>query len=299
MKAVFIGSVSSSREALQAMLDVHFPVAYVFSLDESASANVSGYYPIHSLAQEHGVAYRKFKKINEQGNVDIIKGLAPDYIFVVGLSQLVKKEIIDAAKEGVVGFHPTPLPKMRGRAAVVWQMLLGVHETKCTAFFIDEGTDAGDILGQEAYTIEEADYAADVCGKIDRAAYRLFRRVLKGLMDGTVEPRRQEEGDATYLLKRGPEDGMVDWDQPACDIHRLVRAVSRPYPGAFGMYDGRHKIIIWRAEVRNNKKYIGLNGQIAAITDEYIDVVCKDGLLRITEFENVDSARLLAGHKMR
>ena len=70
-------------------------------------------------------------------------------------SQLIDKEIIDAAKIGAIGFHPTPLPKFRGRAALVWQVLLGVKDTKCSLFFIDEGMDSGDIIGQEEYTIED------------------------------------------------------------------------------------------------------------------------------------------------
>jgi len=41
----------------------------------------------------------------EQLSMEVILELDPDYIFVIGFSQLVKKEIIDAAKVGVVGFH--------------------------------------------------------------------------------------------------------------------------------------------------------------------------------------------------
>lgn len=299
MKSVLIGSVGSSKQMLEAMLEVGFPISCVFSLDEEVSGNVSGYQPMHRIAEKNGIKYKKFKKINDQENVDLIKEIEPDYIFVIGLSQLVKKEIIDTAKIGVVGFHPTALPKMRGRAANVWQVLLGIHEAKVSLFFIDEGTDSGDILGQEPYLIEDTDYAEDVGRKIDEAAGRLSRRVLRQMMDGTLRPIKQNEEEATYLLRRSPEDGLIDWNDSIDNIHRLIRGVSRPYPGAFGLYDGKHKFIIWRADVYENSKYIGMNGQIAEITDGHIDVVCKDGLLRITEFENVDGVKLFVGHKLR
>ena len=299
MRSVLIGSVGSSKEMLEAMIEVGFPITCVFSLDESASDNVSGYQPIHELAAKNGIRYKKFKKINDFENVELIQEIAPDYIFVIGLSQLVKKEIIDSAKIGVVGFHPTALPKMRGRAANVWQVLLGVHETKVSLFFIDEGVDSGDILGQETYVIEDTDYAVDVGKKIDEAASRLSRRVLKQIMDGTIMPIKQNEKEATYLLKRSPEDGIIDWNLPIKDIHTLIRAVSHPFPGAFGMYDGTHKIVIWRADMLENKKYIGMNGQIANITKDYMDIVCKDGLLRVTDYENIDSVKMFAGHKLR
>lgn len=298
MKSVLIGSVGSSKEMLRAMLEVKFPVDCIFSLDENSSYNVSGYQPIHDIAAKNGIRYKKFTKINDSENVEIIKEIQPDYIFVIGLSQLVKKEIIGIAKMGVIGFHPTPLPKMRGRAANVWQVLLGVHETKCSLFFIDEGIDSGDILGQETYFIEDTDYAEDVSRKIDEAAGKLFRKVLMDMMNGTLQPQKQNEEEATYLLRREPEDGQIDWYQPIKMIHTLIRAVSKPYPGAFGKYDGKHQVIIWRAEICENKKYIGIPGQIAEITNTYMDIVCKDGLLRVTEYKNVDAIKMFVGHKL-
>lgn len=299
MKSILIGSVGSSKEMLESMINLHFPVTHVFSVDEQYSESISGYEPIHEIADANGIPYTKIRKINDAENVQLINDIAPDFIFVIGFSQLVKREIIDAAKVGVIGFHPTPLPKMRGRAAVVWQILLGVHETKCSLFFIDQGVDSGDILGQQGYTIEETDYACDVVKKINEASHILFQRVLKELMDGTYKTVKQNEEEATYLLKRGPEDGQIEWSRPVADIHKLVRAVSKPYPGAYGMYDGKHQIIIWRAEICENTKYIGMNGQIAELSDDEILVVCKDGLLRVTEFENVDNVKMFTGHKLK
>ena len=299
MKSVLIGSVGSSKEMLEAMIETRFPITHVFSIDEKYSKNISGYEPIHRIAEINGISFTKIKKINEKENVKLIHDIAPDFIFVIGFSQLVKQEIIDSAKIGVIGFHPTPLPLMRGRAANVWQVLLGVHETKCTLFFINEGMDSGDILGQQDYYIEDTDYACDVRRKIDEAAKLLFHRVLQEIMNGTYKTEKQDETKATYLLKRGPEDGKIDWEQSIFNIHRLIRAVSKPYPGAFGMYDGIHQVIIWHAEICENKKYIGLNGQIAEVGKNELLIVCKDGLLRVTEFENIDNVKLIVGHKLR
>lgn len=298
MKNIVIGSVGSSRVLLEEMVKIGFPVDMVFSLDEKFSKNVSGYDPIHEVAAANEIPYTKFKKISDPENIEIIKKIEPDYIFVVGLSQLVPQEMIELAKKGVVGFHPTPLPKYRGRAALVWQILLGVHHTKCTLFMIDEGMDSGDILGQEDYIIEDTDYAIDVREKLLVAISKLSNKVLRQIMDGSINPIKQNEEEATYLLMRRPEDGKIDWSKSIRDVHALVRAVSHPYPGAFGMYDGEHQIIIWRAEVLDNKKYIGIPGQIAEINSDCIVVVCPDGLLKITDYENVDGVTLRVGHKL-
>ena len=157
MKIVFIGSVSSSEVVLKELINEKLDIKMVFALDESVSENVSGYRPIDVIAEKNNIPFTKFTKINDEKNIQIIKEIAPDYIFVIGLSQLVSQQIISTAKNGVIGFHPTPLPKFRGRAAMVWQVLLGIHETKCSMFFIDAGTDTGDVIAQEPYQIDDTD----------------------------------------------------------------------------------------------------------------------------------------------
>ena len=212
-------------------------VIRVFSLDESISENVSGYYPIHKTA-EYGISFRKFTKINDDNIVLEIKEIMPDYIFVVGLSQMISKEILNAAVEGVIGLHPAPLPKYRGRAAMVWQMLLKEKISAVSLFFIDEGMDSGDIIIQEPFEIGEYDYAEDLDKKGLIALEKAIKKLAGMILEGNVPRYTQDESKASYLLKRTPEDGEIDWNQSIYDIQLLIRAVSRPYPGAFS-YKGK------------------------------------------------------------
>ncbi len=299
MKTILIGSVGSSKITLEEMINTKFPIDTVFSLDEKYSQNVSGYYPLHELAKKYDIPFIKFKSINDIENINIIKEINPDHIFVIGLSQLINKEIINAAKIGAIGFHPTPLPKYRGRAAIVWQILLGVRETKCTLFFIDEGIDSGDIIGQESYIIEESDYASDVGEKCGVALRLLLKRTLPKIKNNLIKPIKQKEDEATYLLKRTPEDGEINWSESAEKIQRLIRAVSRPYPGAFSNYKGTNKVIFWKADYYKNYKYIGIPGQIANIGKDFIDIVCIDGLLHVYDYENIDNVKLSIGNKFK
>ena len=73
MKSILIGSVGSSKAMLETMVEVGFPVTFVFSLDEESARDVSGYQPIHKIAAEHGIPYRKFQRINDKEHVEFIK----------------------------------------------------------------------------------------------------------------------------------------------------------------------------------------------------------------------------------
>lgn len=299
MRNILIGSVESSRIVLEELIASGSPPEMVFSLDEHCAENVSGYYPIHKIAADHNIPYKKFEKISDPEHLAQIAQIQADYIFVVGLSQLVGRPILDAARKGVVGLHPAPLPKFRGRAAMVWQMLLGVRESAITLFLINEGTDSGPILGQEPFQIGENDYAVDMERSCLESLRRLCRRVIPQMQNDTLRPIEQDESEATYLLKRIPEDGMIDWNLPIKEIHRLIRAVSHPYPGAFSHYDGKQLVTIWRAEIEENTKYIGIPGQIAELEKDRFAVVCKDGLLRVTEYTSEDPLKMYVGHKFR
>jgi methionyl-tRNA formyltransferase len=283
---------------LEEAILANMQISMVFSLDEKYSAGVSGYYPIHKTANENAIEFVKFRKINDEKTIKRLKAISPDYIFVVGLSQLVGRDVLKCALKGVIGLHPTALPNFRGRAPMVWQILLGVRESKITMFLMNQGVDAGDIIGQEPYIINDTDYAEDLDRKGLIALRSLAKRVLNQIKTDTIKPVRQNEAEATYLLMRTPEDGQIDWSLPCEKIQCLVRAVSRPFPGAFSYYEGV-KVVFWRADYLENTKYIGMPGQIAEISNDKIDVLCNDGMLRVYEYEIGGGIKLKPGHKFR
>ena len=71
------------------------------------------------------------------------------------------------------------------------------------------------------------------------------------------------------------------------------------YCEAFSEYEDKGKMIIWRAEFIPTDKYFGFNGQIIEINEEYIDILCKGGKLRVTEYELSDDFKMLVGHKLK
>ena len=81
---------------------------------------------------------------------------------------------------------------------------------------------------------------------------------LKQLLSGSVEKISQNHSLATFTCRRLPGDNIVDWKLPTIDIYNLIRAVSKPYPGAY-TYLAENKLILWEAQLLNEvKNYVGI-----------------------------------------
>jgi methionyl-tRNA formyltransferase len=204
--------------------------------------------------------------------------------FIVGLSQMVKKDLLSIPRMGCVGFHPTRLPEARGRAPVAWMTLEG-RSGAATFFMLNEAADAGPILVQEPFPVTEADYSADVTRKLEAAMDAALDRWLPRLKRGEWQPVPQDDNQATFYGKRAPEDGIIHWDRPAKEIHALIRAASDPYPGAFTFAGGR-KLVVWRAEGEKDLPYRGVTGRIVHrdAAKGWL-VQTGDGLLWLTKVE--------------
>ncbi|HWR22314.1 MAG TPA: methionyl-tRNA formyltransferase [Feifaniaceae bacterium] len=282
IKTVFIGSVLLSKAALEALLDLGVSIDLVCALSEEASGTVSDYFPLHELAARRGIPCVTFRKIAEIQ--DRVAAAAPDFLFAIGISQIIPSGLLSAVRRRAIGFHPTALPRYRGRAPIPWMILLGERTPSISLFQMDEGMDSGDILHQEPYIIEDTDYASDVYRKVCIALAEGIKRSVPALYSGSAVFRKQEEEAATYLLVRRPEDGRIDWRQDGKRIHTLIRAAAPPYPGAFAYYKGE-KIVITRAELLKNDTFIGQDGQIAKVQGDVAYVLAGGGyLMALTEY---------------
>lgn len=274
MKTAFIGSVELSFVALRKMIELGYKPDMVFSLDERVSKKVSDYYPLHLLAEREGIAYKKYCKV-----IDIQRWLNEveyDYLFVIGLSQMLPKSMLSMIKRYSIGFHPTSLPKYRGRAPIPWMILLGEQEANVTLFKMDEGVDSGDIIIQEPYCLRVDDYAHDVYIKVEKSLEIALEKSLPLIYSNNISFVPQDENKATYLLKRRPCDGKINWaNMNGKQIYDLIRAASFPYPGAFSVY-GECIVRFDRANLLKNDSFFGQAGQVAKISNGKMLVLTRD-----------------------
>lgn len=292
MRTVLVGAVASTERALRAMLDAGFAPAAVMTLPLERAGRHSDFVDLRPLASAGGVPLIEAADVNDQEVLARLSGVAPDYAFVIGWSQLCRREFLAVARRGSVGFHPAPLPRNRGRAVIPWTILQGVSETGSTLFWMDEGMDSGDVLGQERFPVAPDETAASLYARHLDALERLLRDALPRLAVGDEPRTAQDHSRATWCARRTPEDGLIDWRAPAREVWTLIRASGRPYPGAFCFSRGR-RLVVWEAALAGAGPYWGLAGQVQRIDGRGALVQCGDRehvLLREVQVQGNDPA---------
>ena len=169
----------------------------------------------------------------------IIAETRPDFIFSFYYRSLIPTDVLKLARHASLNMHGSLLPRLRGRAPVNWAILKGLRETGVTLHHMVARADAGDIVDQQAVPILDDDDARIVMNKITVAAEMVLVRNLAALTAGTAPRHPQDLSQGEYCGRRTPEDGRIDWSQPASVIHDLVRAVAPPFPGAFTDIQGK------------------------------------------------------------
>ncbi len=296
MRSVWVSFDVIGRRCLESCADVGTDVAAIVTLPGPVDPLRSGQCNFDDIAAAVGAGLIKTTDVNQPDTIEAIRRAAPDAIFVVGWSQLVREELIAVAPLGVFGMHPTLLPRHRGRAAIPWAILSGLATTGVTLFEIDGPTaDSGPIVGQVAVPIAPDETATTLYEKVSDAHVELVREYVPQLAAGNAPRVAQDPLRASVWSKRAPADGIIDWETRAPYLYHWVRAQTRPYPGAF-TYLGDEKVIVWRA------KPIGLEAPAAAGTIIDSDaggpvVACGEGALLLEEIETA-AERLPVGARL-
>jgi len=199
---------------------------------------------VRALAQARGIEVATPADANEAAFVERLRSIAPDFLFSFYYRKMLSPAVLATAKRGAFNMHGSLLPKYRGRAPVNWAVLKGERQTGATLHEMVAKPDAGRIVGQQAVSIGENDLAVEVFARVTAAAETVLKRELPKLLDGTAVLTPQDLSQGSYYGGRKPDDGRIDWNQPARAIHDLVRAVAPPYPGAFTQLRGKRLALL-------------------------------------------------------
>lgn len=282
MKILFIGCVKSSFHFLKAVYEQTSAeiVGVVTKVESNYNAD---HVSLHPFCEENNIDWIDYKDSDQL--LYWIKEKNPDIIYCFGWSYLLPREVYEFPKLGAVGYHPTLLPKNRGRHPIIWTIALGLKETGSTFFYLSDLPDSGDILSQEKLSLEENETANTLYEKLLKIGKQQVIKLTNELIEGTLSPTIQDTNKATYWRKRGKLDGKIDWRMSSSSILNLINALSKPYVGSYFDYDNT-EIKVWKAEkVESNNMKNSIPGEIIDVGDNFFIVKTADQLLKVIDYE--------------
>lgn len=237
---------------------------------------------VAAFARERGIEAITPLDPNIPEVVARVAAARPDFLFSFYYRQMLKAALLAIPPRGAYNMHGSLLPKYRGRVPVNWAIIHGETETGATLHAMTEKPDNGAIVAQEAVPIGIDDTALEVFEKVASASGRTLDRALPALIAGTATHTAQDLSLGAYFGGRKPEDGRLDFTWPGTRIHNFVRALTRPYPGAFADIRGK-RVIVWRTVITARRVPPGTPRLVA---DDGVALECGDGsVLQVTDLE--------------
>lgn len=282
MNILFMGGHELGAKTLEHLINNNVNVVGVV-----VSKNDNDWYRgVDEVADKFNLNLYEEKNINDQNFLNKIKSLNLDLIVCVNFDQILKKDIINLPTIGCINTHASLLPKYRGRAPLNWAMINGEKYSGVTVHFIDEGIDTGDIILQEKIKIDEDDYICDLLNKVKNTYPKIVLNAIQSLENNNINLIKPDLSKGFYVNKRNKDDGKIDFSKPSKDIMNFIKAISKPYPGAF-LYHNNKKIIIWRANLDYNisPQYESLDIGTVVFNNSNLLIKLKDVMLIVTDYE--------------
>lgn len=232
------------------------------------------------LADSRDIPLHVVKNVSEM--VDIVRYYNPSIVLVHGWYQLIP--VADFSNTLFLGFHYSPLPKYRGNAPLVWQIINGEELLGVSLFQLTEGMDEGDLIEQKYFNLSKDENISCALNKANELAQVMLTDFLGALVSEKITLKKQPSKTPSYCGLRLPEDGLIDWNKPAYKVHDFIRAQSKPYPGAFTYLPDGRKLTIWVA-TEEQVLFYGAPGGVVSVNSDYVVVACAEGAIRVIEIE--------------
>lgn len=290
MRIVFMGTPRAAVPTLEKILDDGHTVAAVWTQpDKPAGRGKKLTAPaIKEFALSRNLPIFQPERIKTDEALQLFQSHEADVAVVVAYGRILPVAFLEIPENGCINVHFSLLPKYRGAAPVNWAIVQNEKKTGVTTMRMDAGLDTGDILLQSETEIGEEETAPELLNRLSGLGADLLSETLKNL--DSIEPRKQDDSEATFapILKR--EDGLISWELSAFDIKNRVRGFQ-PFPNAF-VYTGDKKLVIWRAEAERIEAAFEFGTVLKARGDELIVACGESTVLRLQEVQPEDKRRM-------
>ena len=294
MKVIFMGTPDFAVGTLRAIIEEGHEVSLVVTQPDKPKGR--GGKMVISAVKEAALEYElpifQPDRIRKEENIAYLREYEADVIVVVAFGQILPKEILEMPKYGCVNVHASLLPKYRGAAPIQWAVIAGEKVSGVTTMHMDEGLDTGAILLQREIELAEDETGGSLFDRLSQVGAELLVETLKGLEEGTISERAQDDSLASHTSIIKKSFGEINFTKPAKEIECLIRGLN-PWPSAFTHYNGK-LLKIWKAQVLTEEEAKGplsadfseaKAGEIVGITKHSLFIKTGEGLLSVLELQ--------------
>jgi methionyl-tRNA formyltransferase len=257
LRVAFAGTPEFAAVALRALIDARFVLPLVLTQpDRPAGRGLKlQASPVKLLAQVHGALLAQPRSLRLDGKFAddaraaraVLEAARPDVMVVAAYGLILPSWVLALPRLGCLNIHASLLPRWRGAAPIQRAIEAGDAHTGITIMQMDEGLDTGDRLLCEALPIDAEETTGTLHDKLARLGARLIVEALEAAACGILARTPQPEAGVTYARKIEKAQARIDWQQPAAQIERRLRAFD-PQPGCFFEFEGE-ALKVWRARI--------------------------------------------------
>jgi methionyl-tRNA formyltransferase len=272
MRIAMLGYQTWGHRTLQALLESDHDVVAVVTHPPSDHAYERIWDDsVADLAAKAGAPTFIRDRPDDDELVEALQAAELDAIVATNWRTWIPPRIFNLPARGTLNVHDSLLPAYAGFSPLIWALIAGEREVGVTAHMMDDELDAGDIVLQRAVPVGPTDTTTDLFHRTLELFGPITIDGLALIESGQTSWTPQDRSRASFFHKRSVEDSRINWDWPAEDLERLVRAQSDPYPNAFTYHRGQRLRIV--AAGISRQRYGGTPGRIFIREDDGVVIV--------------------------
>ena len=297
IKIAVFGSKNTTRYLLNSLIEkLDISLIVTVSPELNKIHNIPDYTDLNDFSKSHGITLYQCKNyaLKNEDDKKFINSKKLDIAFVIGWQRLIPKEILSNARIGFFGMHGSSenLPKGRGRSPLNWSIIEGRKHFYTNLFKYKPGIDDGDIVDKVKFQISNTDDAKTLHFKNMVSMRYLIEKNLDSLMCNMLNLKNQPNFIPTYYPKRTPSDSLINWELDIYKLERFIRAVTKPFNGAFTFIEDK-KIIVLKAQIFDFFDFDYDDKPLGSILEVFDNkcflVKCNGGLLLVTDYQGEKS----------
>lgn len=302
MKILFLGTPQFSATILEKLYNIkkHEIVGVVTKLDKpTGRGQKMAVSPVKAFAESKKIPCFQFKSISKEG-FDVLNELNADVVITASFGQILRQNIIDMTRFGVINVHASLLPKYRGSSPIQWAVIKGEKKTGVTIMQTDIGVDTGDMLLKAEVDIKPDETSGELMDRLAVVGADALIEALDKLEKGELKREKQDDALSSWFPMLKKEDGKIDFSKSAEEIKNLCRGLN-PWPICFVMLNETDKLKVFKAEPYDmDIAPEAVNGQVlVADGKKGLIVKCGDGAVLLEKIQAPNSKAMNSNEYLR